>query len=87
MNKTKSHEMTTTEVMWFLGYKNIRSAADWCRKQKVHAISRRPGSHGENVYKRSDVERAKDAMVGRGKGGGRRKGYNKKSVDKGDNDG
>lgn len=68
---TDAPEITTSEVMAYLGYRSLRATADWCRKHKVHAISRRPGTHGENVYRRLDVERARAAMPGRGAGGGR----------------
>lgn len=63
-------EMTTTEVMWYIGYATPRAALVWCRRLGVPAIGRRPGNRGENVYSRAAVVAAKDAMVGRGVGGG-----------------
>jgi hypothetical protein len=63
--------MTTTEVMWFLGYGSTKAASTWLRRYNVQAQSRHPGSHGENVYLRADVEHAKEHMIGRGYGGGK----------------
>lgn len=63
-------EMSTTEVMWYIGYATPRAALVWCRRYGVQAIGRRPGNRGENVYSRAAVAAAKAAMVGRGVGGG-----------------
>lgn len=64
-------EMTTTEVMWFIGYSSTRGANTWLNRHGIVAQGRRPGFNGENVYLRADVERAKASMPGRGSGGGR----------------
>lgn len=68
-----SIEMTTSEVMWFIGYSSTRATNAWLNRYGIKASGRRPGFNGENVYLRADVEQAKANMPGQGKGGGRSK--------------
>lgn len=68
-----SIEMTTSEVMWFIGYGSTRATNAWLSRHGIKAVGRRPGFNGENVYLRADVEQAKASMPGQGKGGGRGK--------------
>jgi len=60
--------ITTTEVMWFLGYRSLRSAAGWCRKWGVHAYARAPGLHGDNCYRVADVRAGKARADASGRG-------------------
>lgn len=60
--------VTTTEVMWFIGYRSLRGAASWCRKWGVHAQSRAPGIHGDNMYRAGDVAAAKKRHDAHGRG-------------------
>lgn len=58
--------MTTTEVMWFIRYKTLRSTSNWLRYHGVQAVTRNPGPRGENCYPRAAVEEAKRNVRGRG---------------------
>jgi hypothetical protein len=55
--------MTTTQVMWALGYGSTKATNVWLRRranagQGIDPIYRYPGPYGENVYSREEVESA-----------------------------
>ena len=60
--------VTTTEVMWFLGYRTTRGTGAWLRRWGVHAPSRAPGPHGDNCYRVADVKAAKARSDAHGRG-------------------
>jgi hypothetical protein len=65
--------MTTYEVADYLGYTNPHGVSTWARRYGVVPLHRQPGRTGVNVYSQSEVVEAKQRMLGRGAGGGRKK--------------
>lgn len=62
--------VTTTQVMWMLGFTGPNAkkvTSNWLCRNKVRALYRYPGKHGEYVYRRRDILLAQRRVPGRGR--------------------